>query len=57
LDPDVGGRRPCEDSRDWSDVYKPRNAWDHEQLEKTRKEPPLELHREPGSTNTLTSDL
>ena len=24
---------------------------------KTKKEPPLELHREPGSTNTLTSDL
>ena len=24
---------------------------------KTSKEPPLELHREHGSTNTLTSDL
>ena len=57
LDTDVEGRWPWEDSRDRKDAYKTRNAWDHEQLEKTRKEPPLELHREHGSANTLTSDL
>ena len=57
LDTDVEGRWPWEDGTDWKDAYKTRNAWDHEQLEKTRKEPPLELHREPGSASTLTSDL